>query len=128
MEVDPLGRGVLRAFRTGGRPQALSIAADGTELYVANELGGLDVVDLKRGVVTASVEVGGAAFGLALSPDNAVIYVGLVGAERVVVVDRSTLRVVQIIPTGGIPREIAFDRSGHTAVIVNEAGWINLVV
>jgi len=34
---------------------------------------------------------------------------------------------VRTIPTGGIPRGIAFDSRTNTALIANEAGWITIV-
>ncbi len=127
MEISLPMHEVLRTFAIGGQPQGIAVAADGSELYVANEKGGLDVVHLGTGVQTASVKIGGSVFGLALSPDGAQLYAGLVAAERVQVVDRTTLRVVRTIPTGGIPREIVFDPGGKTAVIANEAGWVTVV-
>ena len=127
LEIDAQTCKVLRTFEAGGQTQALAIAADCSELYVANESGGLDVVDLGRGVVIASLQLDGPAYGLALTPDNAQLYIGLVSRERVVVVDRASLRVTNTIGTGGLPREIAFTRSGDCALIANEGGWIDIV-
>ena len=75
----------------------------------------------------AAVRLDGRAYGLALSRDNRQLYVGLVTSEKVQVVDRESLRVVRTIPTGGVPREITFSPSGKTALIANEAGWIDVV-
>ena len=127
LEIDATTCTVLRTFEAGGQTQALAIAADCSELYVANESGGLDVVDLQRGIVIASLQLGGAAYGLALTPDNVQLYVGLVSRERVLVVDRASLRVTNTIGTGGLPREIAFTRSGDCALVANEGGWIDIV-
>lgn len=127
MEIALPTHEVLRTFNLGGQPQGIAVSPDGSELYVANEKGGLDVVHLRTGVQTASVKIGGSAFGLALSPDGAQLYLSLVAAERVQVVDRATLRVVRTIPTGGIPREVVFDPAGRTAAIANEAGWVTVV-
>ncbi len=73
------------------------------------------------------MQFGTAALSLAVSPDEAVIYVGLLFAGRVVQLDRPTLRVFGSLDTGGKPRRIAFDATGWTAVIANEAGWVDLV-
>ena len=118
---------VRRTFEVGGQTQALAVAADSTELYVANEWGRLNVVDLECGEVSAALQLDGRAFGLALSPDNAKIYIGLVSEGRVQVVDRRTLRSAGMINTGGVPREIAFDRSEGATLIANEAGWVDVV-
>jgi len=127
MEIDATTFQILRTFPVGGQTQALAVSADGTELYVADEAGGLDVLDLRRGTQAAAVRLDGRAYGLALSRDNRQLYVGLVTSERVQVVDRESLRVVRTIPTGGVPREITFSPSGKTALIANEAGWIDVV-
>lgn len=127
LEVDQVGLKQVREFVVGGRTQGLIVAPDGTELYVANEQGGLDVIDLATGSLTASLELGGPAFSVAATPDWRQLYVGLVSAERVQVLDRETLRVVHTIPTGGVPRGIAFDPRTQTGLIANEAGWITVV-
>ena len=127
MEIDATTFQILRTFPVGGQTQALAVSADGTELYVADEAGGLDVLDLRRGMQAAAVRLDGRAYGLALSRDNRQLYVGLVTSEKVQVVDRESLRVVRTIPTGGVPREITFSPSGKTALIANEAGWIDVV-
>jgi len=127
IEIDAATLQTVRTFQVGGQTQALAVSADGTELYVANEAGGLDAVDLKRGTVSASLPLDGRAYGLALSPDNLQLYVGLVSTGQVHVVDRKSLRVVQAIYTGGVPREITFSMSGKTALIANEAGWVDVV-
>lgn len=127
LEVDQGSLARVREFVVGGRTQGIVVAPDGTELYVANEQGGLDVIDLATGNLAASLELGGPTFGLAITPDQGQLYVGLVGAERVQVLDRVTLRVVRTIPTGGVPRCIAFDPRTRTALITNEGGWITVV-
>jgi DNA-binding beta-propeller fold protein YncE len=64
---------------------------------------------------------------LALSPDEAVLYASLLFDGRVVEIDRERLCLTRSLPTGGKPRRIAFDRTGRSALIANEAGWIDLV-
>ena len=127
LEVEQAGLDQVREFVVGGRTQGLVVAPDGTELYVANEQGGLDVIDLATGTLTASLELGGPAFSVAATPDHTHLYVGLVKAERVQVLDRESLRVVRTIPTGGIPRGMAFDPRTQRGLIANEAGWITVV-
>ena len=103
------------------------VSADGLTLYAANEAGWLDAIHLPTGRPLAQVQFGTAALSLAVSPDEAVIYVGLLFAGRVVQIDRPTLRVLGSLGTGGKPRRIAFDGAGRTALIANEAGWVDLV-
>ena len=127
LEVDQADLHQVRQFVVGGRTQGMVVAPDGTELFIANEQGGLDVVDLATGTLAASLELGGPAFAVAATPDQRHLYVGLVNAERVQVLDRQSLRVVRTIPTGGVPRGIAFDPRTQTGLIANEAGWVTVV-
>jgi DNA-binding beta-propeller fold protein YncE len=113
-------------LEVGGAPQDLTVSADGVVLYSANQRGWLDAIHLSTRRV-ARVQLGSAAFAVALSPDEAVVYVGLRVARRVVQIDRSTLQVLGSLETGGRPRRIAFEPNGRSALIANEAGWIDLV-
>ncbi|HYK82115.1 MAG TPA: YncE family protein [Gemmatimonadales bacterium] len=126
LEVDARTLQTARRFEVGGAPQDLAVSADGVMLYCANQGGWLDAIHLGTGRMTR-VLFGTAAFSVALSPDEAVMYVGLRVAGRVVEVDRPTLQVRGRLETGGRPRRIAFDPTGHCALIANEAGWVDLV-
>lgn len=126
-EVNTANDSILRTFAVGGIPQDLAVAKNGSELYIGNENGNLQVLNLASGQIVATVPLASGAFGLALSPDQAQLYVGLVFGGGVVVINRQTRQVVKTIPTGGIPRKIAFNGSGNTAVIANESGWADFV-
>jgi YVTN family beta-propeller protein len=127
VEVDPATPAVLRTFAVGGRPQGLALSADGSELYVANEYGWLGVYSVASGARTDSVPLDGAAFGLARSPDDSVLYVGVLYPGEIEIVQRATHAVVGAIPTAGVPRRIAFSPDGRHAVIANEDGWVSVV-
>jgi YVTN family beta-propeller protein len=127
IEIDTRTWQHARTFAVGGQTQALAVSADGAELYIANETGGLDVVDLEGGTFAASLQLQGRAYGLALSPDNGQLYVGLVSSGRVQVVDRESLRVIRSIVIGGLPRGIVFSPLGDTALVANEAGWVDVI-
>ena len=126
LETDARTLCQLRRFDVGGTAQDPVVSSDGLTLYSANQGGWLDVVQLTTGRLT-TVALDGPATSLAMSPDQAVLYVGLVFDGRVVVVDRGTLSVCATINTGGKPRRIAFDRSGCVALVANEAGWVDLL-
>ena len=126
LEVEARTLRMTRRFQLGGAPQDLALSADGVMLYSANQRGWLDAIHLTTGRVTR-VRVGSPAFAVALSPDEAVVYVGLRVAGRVVQIDPSTFQVLGSLETGGRPRRIAFEPSGRSALIANEAGWVDLV-
>jgi len=126
LEVDARTLQTTRRFTVGGVVQELACSSDGLTLFATNEDGWLDVIHLPTGR-HASVRFDSMAHGLAISPDDTVLYVGLLRAGHVAVVDRRSLRTVTTIPTGGQPRRIAFDATGRSAVIANERGWVDLI-
>lgn len=129
LEIDTSRYEVIRTFALGGWPQGVAVSSDGTTLYVANERHGLDVVRLASGKRIGTVELdtaGSGAVSLALSPDNRLLYTGLVHCGKVAAIDVGSQTLRAVIDTGGRPREIAFDSAGK-AIVVNEAGWIDIL-
>lgn len=126
VELDAHTLCAQRRFEVGGIAQDLILTRDGQTLYCANEGGWLNTIHLPTGRVTTR-DLGGRAVGLALSPDEQVLFLGLVFDGRVLVLDRRTLTIRAALAVGGRPREMAFDRTGRHAVIANEAGWVDVV-
>lgn len=128
LEVDAESLQTLRTFDLGGIVQDVVVAQDGLTLYAANQRGWLDVIHLGTGRLAGRLDLGAPAISLALSPDDAVLYAGLVFSGRVLAIDQRALAITRVIHTGGKPRRIAFDRVGRTAVVANEAGWVDFVI
>jgi len=118
---------VTRTFTVGGTPQGMAVSPDGAELYIANEAGRLDIWSLGSNTLLSSVPLPAGGFGLAMTKDATQLYVSLPGLGRVAVVDRPGRTIVNQLFTGGGPRRIAFSADGLTALIANEAGWVNFV-
>lgn len=127
LEVNALTMAVTRTFTTGGRTQAMAIAPDQSELYVANEHGWLNVINLGTGSIAATIPLGGGAFGMTLSPDGNTLFVGLPMVGQVQQVSRATRLVIGTIFTGGSPRGLAVHPASQTVVVTNEAGWVDLI-
>jgi len=129
IEIDEVTHQVLRTFAIGGHPQGLAVSPDGTEMYVADEDGRLVVWDLLANALKQEIPVPAGAFGLTLTPDAAQIYVAIAGwANGIVqVYDRHSLALVGTITTGGSPRRIAFDITGRTAVITDDASQVHFI-
>jgi len=125
-ELDAAGD-VLRGFVVPGRPQGLGLSADGRELYAAGEDGDLIVLDLETGAEIARVALGAGGFGLAVTPDQTEVWVTAPAAGRVFVLDRASRTIRSTTDVGGVPRRLAFDRSGALVVIADEAGAIRFV-
>lgn len=127
LEVDTQRHHVTRTFVTGGQPQGLAVSRDGRSLYVGNERDGLNVICLPTGRVLRTLDVGGEAVSLALSPDERLLCISLVFAGAVAIVDRASLTVRETLRMGGRPGQIAFDPVGRVMIVANEAGWVDLL-
>lgn len=126
-EIDVRTDVVRRTFSPGGIPQALVVSRTGHELYVANESGWLDVYTIASGNLAARIPLNGGGFGMALSPDQARVYVSLANAGRIQVVNVNSRTTMHTFEVGGTPRRIAFTRHGGIAAIANESGWIDFI-
>ena len=114
---------ITRTYDVGGMPQRLAVSPDGATLYAANEVNGLDVVDVESGEAT-SVDFDAAGYGLGITPDGEQLYLLFAQAGYGVVLDRATLEPVTTIITGGNPRNVAFSLGGDQAVIATESAVV----
>lgn len=137
-EIDLASGSPARLFFVGGEPQGVAVSLDGTELYLADEagLGQINIYDIVGNRLRASLPSGatsglGGPFGLALTPDGAKLYVGVINQNEpglIQVVDPVGGRIERTIAScGRVPRRIAFGFSGGLAVIVDETGCANFV-
>lgn len=124
---------VRSATVIGARIQELAVSRDGGMLY-ATDIGRSKLIawDLTSSNSTyTETNVGTSmdrnAFDVAVTPDNAQLYVSTLSDGVVFVFDRITRTAVGQIMTGGNARFIGFSPSGNQAVIANEAGWVNFV-
>jgi len=137
-EIDLASSSVARLLVVGGEPQGIAVSRDGTELYVADEsgTGHINVYNLIANTLESSIASGatsslGGPFGLAMSPDGATVYVGVITTEGpglIQVIDASTRMIQRTINScGSVPRRIAFGFSGGLAVIADETGCVTFV-
>jgi YVTN family beta-propeller protein len=121
------GTGVIQATASpGGKPQDIALSRDGGRLYVANQAGWVDVLDASSlGRLQRFPLVG--AFGLGVTPDDAQLFVTSPDAGALSILDALTGSVVASLPVGGVPRRVAFDGTGKTAVVTNEGNWVDIV-
>jgi DNA-binding beta-propeller fold protein YncE len=119
---------LARRWLLGGQPQAMAVRQDGTRLFVANEVSGLDVIDLALGQPLSGMYAGyGGCFGVVLSPSQREVYATSPATGVLRVADASSLRCVATIPLGGTPRQMTFDPTGRFLLVTNEAGWVDIV-
>lgn len=124
-EVDGTTNDVLRTFTTDGLPQRIAVSPDGSELLVATELEGFQIWKLASGLQDTAIAV--PAYGLGLSPDGAKAYVTDPTNGRIRIFDRVTRHLDTTLVVGGLPRNVAFSRSGKVAIITNEANFVTVV-
>ena len=118
---------VIRMYSVSGSPQRIAISADNSELYIASEAVGLEILDVANGERTIVQAVEGAAVGLAQSPDAEEIWVTHPPLGLVTVVDRVSRVVKRTDEIGSSPRNVAFDLTGATAIISDEANRVYFV-
>jgi lactonase family protein with 7-bladed beta-propeller len=126
VELDARTLTLVRRWELGGVPFGTVVSADGLHLYCGNEQGWLDVVHLATGKTTRR-PFGTPVEEIALTPDQAFLYLSLRIAGRVAILDAHNLETVNTLETGGLPRHIAFDSIGRLALIANQSGWVDLV-
>ena len=125
-EVNTATDAVTRSYTPGGRPKDLVVSPGDSILYVANEGGWVDVWSIVTWSRRDSIPVPG-AFGLALTPDAKQLWVSSANSGTVTVIDCATRAVRKRIPTFGVPRHIVITADGTTAVVANEAGYVQFI-
>lgn len=126
-EIDMFTGDVVRTFSPFGTPQEMALNRKGTRLYVANEAGWLDEVDLASGTLANRIPLQAGAFGVGVTPDDGQAYLTLPGAGLIQVFTLQTRKLTKTINVGGDPRRIAFSQQGHIAAVTNAAGFITFV-
>ncbi len=113
----------------GGYPQELIVSPHGDQLYIANEAGSVQTLDLASGTVVSTIPLlGGGGFAMARNPANGLLYVSTgYFSSTVWVIDPATPTIVRRIITGGVPRRIAFNAAGTVGIVANEANWVDFI-
>ncbi|SEP69883.1 40-residue YVTN family beta-propeller repeat-containing protein [Lentzea xinjiangensis] len=110
-EVDPAtGEVVDRLFTRIPLSRAV-MRPDGERLYVS-AAGGVAVVDPRTFRLVAVVRTGGQPQGLAVHPDNHVLYVANAQDGTVGLVDTATAFQTSAVPVGGLPQHLAISPDG----------------
>jgi DNA-binding beta-propeller fold protein YncE len=126
-ELDIFTQTVLRTFAVGGTPQGLALNRRGTRLYVANEQGYLNDIDLRTGDIGLTIPLAGGGFGVGVTPDNNQAYITIPSAGVVQIFGLQNRRLAGTLDVGGDPRRIAFSRAGKIGAITNAAGYLTFI-
>jgi YVTN family beta-propeller protein len=125
-EVNTSTDAVTRSYTPGGKPQDLIVSPGDSILYVANEGGWVEVWNIMAWTRRDSIPVPG-AFGLTLTPDGSQLWVTATSTGQVIVIDCATRTVKKLVPVLGAPRHIVITPDGSTAVVANEAGYVQII-
>jgi YVTN family beta-propeller protein len=127
LEVNWRTMAIVRTFALGVQTLGMEMAPDRSELYVTSgSTNFLYTVTLSTGAIV-STPVGAGASTIALSADGTQLYVGLLFAGQVDVLNRVTRARVKTIPTGGVVRDMATDAPRNRVIVTNEGGWVDIV-
>jgi YVTN family beta-propeller protein len=126
-EVDLTTNTLMRTIQVGGHPQELVLSPGGTLLFVADESGSIQIWSLRKGTKRGDIAVPGGAFAMAVSPDWRQLYISSSLGGALYMIDWKTGVTLNTVATGGMPRRIGFTADGSTAVVANEAGWVDFI-
>ena len=104
----------------GNYPVALTVSADGRQVYVVNGTDGtVSVVSTVTNTVTATIPVGSGPQQIAASRDGARLYVTNGADNTVSVIDTATNTVVNTLHVGATPDGISVSSDGLLIYVVN---------
>ena len=126
-EMDIFTGNVVRTFDVGGTPQGLAVNRKGTHLYVANEAGYLNDVDLTNGQIGTQIPLIGGGFGVGVTPDDHEAWIAIPFSGKVQIFNLQQRRVTGTLDVGGEPRRIAFSDQGKIGAVTNTAGYLTFV-
>ncbi|MEP6730008.1 MAG: YncE family protein [bacterium] len=119
---------IVASSATGDHLQDVVFSQTAGEIYVASENGWVDVLDASSLQRLSRITLDGMApFGLALTPDDAKLYITSSLSGQVAIVDRRLRTLEQSFRVDGIPRRVAFNASGSIAVVANESNWVDVI-
>jgi YVTN family beta-propeller protein len=110
-EVDPSTGAVIDRIFTQVQLSQAAMRPDGKRLYVSAN-GGIAVVDPEHFRLVAAVKVNGQPQGLAVHPNNQVLYVANAQDGTVGLVDTATAFQTSAVQVGGLPQHLAISTDG----------------
>jgi YVTN family beta-propeller protein len=129
---------VTATIPVGVSPSGVAVTPDGTKVYVANEdiahpsgivgPGTVSVIATAANTVTATIPVGRAPGGVAVTPDGTKVYVANAFSNSVSVIDTATNTVTTTIPAE-TPAGVAVTPDGSKVYVTNsiEFGTVSVI-
>jgi YVTN family beta-propeller protein len=128
VEVDPYTYREVRRIKVDPKPHGLAISADGSKVYLASDkTGNFQVVDARRGEVTAQIHIGNDPNQMTLTKDGRFAYVPLRGDSKIAVVQLEPLKLVKLLPSPAGPHD-AYTSADGTRIYVGAQFGTGIVV
>ncbi len=127
IEIDTGTREQRPLPTSAGAPQAVAVSLDGTELYVANEWGTVEVLTIASAETAASIPLECGGYGMARTPDGVQLYVTCSQSGVIKIIDPATRAVIGTLPASGIPRRAAVSPDGSTVAVANEGNTVDFI-
>ena len=112
----------VTSIPTAPGSRRLVFSPRGDRVYVTNNYGApgsVSVIDTATNQVIATIPVGVAPFGVAITPNGNEVYVTNQGDGTVSVINTNTLTVVATIPTGNLCQRVVITRDGTKVFVQN---------
>jgi YVTN family beta-propeller protein len=129
VEVDPYTFRVVRRIKVDRGPHGLAISGDGSKVYLASDkTGRFQIVDVRRGVVTASIPVGDDLNQHTLTKDGRFAYVPVRGESKIAVVQLSPLRLIKKLAAPAGPHDAYTSADGKRIYVGAQFGGAITVI
>jgi YVTN family beta-propeller protein len=125
-EIDAGTLDSLRGWVIGGTASNIAVAPDGSRLFVADQGGSLNVINLASGAALPPIPLMGAASGIAISPDGTRLAISTT-AGWVEEYSMATLQRNRLVFVSGTPRGLAYKADGSRLLVANEQRWVDFI-
>ena len=129
-KIDTATLKITDVVEVGAVPKYVAATHDGSKVLVTNWCSmDMDVVDTAKGEVVRTIDLPGKhPRGIAISPDDTVAYVAIMGSDETVKVDLGSGEVSDFATTGEEPRHLLVSPDGkHLYVSNNGSGTVSEV-
>lgn len=116
---------LVRSVTLESPVRELAGTGDGATLYVATETA-VEIVAAATLSRQEALALDG-AFGIALTPDGTQLWVTQPEQGRTTVYDVAGRRVLGVVYTQGLPRQVRFSADGMAAIVANEGGAVLVI-
>lgn len=129
VEVDPYTFRVVRRIKVDRGVHGLAISKDGSKIYLTSDkTGRFQIVDVRRGVVTASIPVGSDLNQLTLTKDGRFAYIPVRGESKIAVVQLNPVKLLKKLPSPAGPHDAYTSADGSRIYVGAQYGSAIVVI